>query len=229
MCAAQGARANSAGWTRPRKHHLGSLSAALLAPALKWRRLVGEGKPGTRRAPLKCREPARRGRPRDRGAVGRSRLLALRAAAAPIWQSTPVAERGPVPARGGFRKKPCWVPDRAREAGKSLPNATARAEQEFLTTRIAPGRMLVHQPGWPSSPAAYAAAAPCNCAAGPGRNRRPSCGYCRARVILAPTWHHRTRWPTAWMTATLHSADRETGGRRHDGGRPLSDKWWSTC
>ncbi|OZI48003.1 trifunctional transcriptional regulator/proline dehydrogenase/L-glutamate gamma-semialdehyde dehydrogenase [Bordetella genomosp. 5] len=141
----EGVRANSAGLDLSNEHRLGSLSAALqTSAAMPWRAapMLGEGDPlwDDARA-IDVLNPAN-----QRDVVGRvmeanevEADIALRGAAnvAPIWQSTPVAERAQC-----LRRAAQMLEEQmqnllgliVREAGKSLPNAIAEVREavDFL-------------------------------------------------------------------------------------------------
>nr|WP_315844984.1 trifunctional transcriptional regulator/proline dehydrogenase/L-glutamate gamma-semialdehyde dehydrogenase [uncultured Achromobacter sp.] len=141
----QGARANSAGLDLTNEHRLGSLSAALLASAgTLWRAgpMLGEGDQAWDAArAIEVRNPANL-----RDTVGHvieaqadEADTALRAAAnaAPIWQSTPVAERAQCLRRAAQlleEQMQTLLGLIVREAGKSLPNAIAEVREavDFL-------------------------------------------------------------------------------------------------
>ncbi|WP_313494043.1 bifunctional proline dehydrogenase/L-glutamate gamma-semialdehyde dehydrogenase PutA, partial [Achromobacter animicus] len=140
-----GARANSAGLDLSNEHRLGSLSAALLASAgTPWRAgpMLGEGGEHWDAAKaIEVRNPANL-----RDVVGHvieadsaDAEVALRAAAnaAPIWQSTPVAERAQCLRRAAQlleEQMQTLLGLIVREAGKSLPNAIAEVREavDFL-------------------------------------------------------------------------------------------------
>ncbi len=140
-----GARANSAGLDLSNEHRLGSLSAALLASAgTPWRAgpMLGEGGEHWDAAKaIEVRNPANL-----RDVVGHvieadsaDADIALRAAAnaAPIWQSTPVAERAQCLRRAAQlleEQMQTLLGLIVREAGKSLPNAIAEVREavDFL-------------------------------------------------------------------------------------------------
>ena len=140
----EGARANSAGLDLSNEHRLGSLSAALLASAgMTWRAgpMLGEGaQAGMRRAPSKCATrpicatwSATSSRPMPR----KPRPRRIAANAAPIWQSTPVAERAQCLRRAAQlleEQMQTLLGLIVREAGKSLPNAIAEVREavDFL-------------------------------------------------------------------------------------------------
>ena len=141
----QGARANSAGLDLSNEHRLGSLSAALQASAgTPWRAMpmLGEGEaPWDPARAVEVRNPAN-----VRDVVGHvieatsgEAQAALRAAgnAAPIWQSTPVAERALCLRRAAQlmeEQMQTLLGLIVREAGKSLPNAIAEVREavDFL-------------------------------------------------------------------------------------------------
>ncbi|WP_332608691.1 trifunctional transcriptional regulator/proline dehydrogenase/L-glutamate gamma-semialdehyde dehydrogenase [Achromobacter sp. ESBL13] len=141
----QGARANSAGLDLTNEHRLGSLSAALLASAgTPWRAgpMLGEGEQAWDAArAIEVRNPSNL-----RDVVGHvieaqadEADAALRAAAntAPIWQSTPVAERAQCLRRAAQlleEQMQMLLGLIVREAGKSLPNAIAEVREavDFL-------------------------------------------------------------------------------------------------
>ncbi|WP_373743559.1 trifunctional transcriptional regulator/proline dehydrogenase/L-glutamate gamma-semialdehyde dehydrogenase [Achromobacter insuavis] len=141
----QGARANSAGLDLSNEHRLGSLSAALLtSAATPWRAapMLGEGDGAWDMArAIEVRNPANL---RDVvghviEANGEEAEVALRAAAnaAPIWQSTPVAERAQCLRRAAQlleEQMQTLLGLIVREAGKSLPNAIAEVREavDFL-------------------------------------------------------------------------------------------------
>ncbi|NMU89295.1 trifunctional transcriptional regulator/proline dehydrogenase/L-glutamate gamma-semialdehyde dehydrogenase [Achromobacter ruhlandii] len=143
--AQQGARANSAGLDLSNEHRLGSLSAALLtSAATPWRAgpMLGEGDGAWDAArAIEVRNPANL---RDVvghviEANGEEAEAALRAAAnaAPIWQSTPVAERAQCLRRAAQlleEQMQTLLGLIVREAGKSLPNAIAEVREavDFL-------------------------------------------------------------------------------------------------
>ncbi|MVW70602.1 trifunctional transcriptional regulator/proline dehydrogenase/L-glutamate gamma-semialdehyde dehydrogenase [Bordetella sp. 15P40C-2] len=141
----KGARLNSAGLDLTNEHRLGSLAAALLnSAATPWRAMpmLGEAeRPWDPVRAIDVRNPAD-----HRDVVGQ--LIeaqtdevedALRAAknAAPIWQSTPVAERAHCLRRAAQMLEEGMQPLLGlivREAGKSLPNAIAEVREavDFL-------------------------------------------------------------------------------------------------
>ena len=178
----EGARANSAGLDLSNEHRLGSLSAALLASAgMTWRAgpMLGEGAQAWDAArAVEVRNPANLrdlvGHVVEANAEEAEAALRIAANAAPIWQSTPVAERAQCLRRAAQlleEQMQTLLGLIVREAGKSLPNAIAevreavdflryyadQASREFGNDTHRPlGTVLCISPWnfrWPSSPA----------------------------------------------------------------------------
>ena len=141
----EGARANSAGLDLSNEHRLGSLSAALLASAgMTWRAgpMLGEGAQAWDAArAVEVRNPANLrdlvGHVVEANAEEAEAALRIAANAAPIWQSTPVAERAQCLRRAAQlleEQMQTLLGLIVREAGKSLPNAIAEVREavDFL-------------------------------------------------------------------------------------------------
>jgi RHH-type proline utilization regulon transcriptional repressor/proline dehydrogenase/delta 1-pyrroline-5-carboxylate dehydrogenase len=142
--ALSGARQNSAGLDLSNEHRLGSLSAALLASvSIPWRAepMLGEALTFDSTRSVAQFNPADR---RDRvGHVVEATASEVQAAltysvkAAPIWQSTPVAERAQCLRRAAQMleaQMQSLLGLIVREAGKSFPNAIAEVREavDFL-------------------------------------------------------------------------------------------------
>ncbi|MGW8304911.1 MAG: aldehyde dehydrogenase family protein [Achromobacter pulmonis] len=141
----QGARANSAGLDLSNEHRLGSLAAALLASAATpWRAgpMLGDGEGAWDPArAVDVRNPANLrdvvGQVIEANAEEAEAALRAAANAAPIWQSTPVAERAQCLRRAAQlleEQMQTLLGLIVREAGKSLPNAIAEVREavDFL-------------------------------------------------------------------------------------------------